>query len=56
MDSFAEKENMRKIIISLEKISEELKKSNELKQLELEMRKFWIDRKVNEWKYSNGEL
>ena len=56
MDSFVEKENIRKILACLEKISEELEKNNELKQLELEMRKFWIDRKVNEWKYSNGEL
>ena len=47
---YLEKENIRKIIVSLDKINSELKRQNDLKELELEMRKFWIDRKVAEWK------
>lgn len=47
---FYEKENARKTIVILEKIHDELKRQNDLKELELEMRKFWIDRKVSEWK------
>lgn len=47
---FKDKENVRKIIISLGEISKELKRQNDLKEVELEMRKFWIDRKVAEWK------
>ena len=50
MTDLMDKENARKIIINLEKIYDELKRQNDLKELELEMRKFWIDRKVSEWK------
>ena len=50
MSDFVEKELMRKIVVNLGKIAEELKRQNELKEIEIEMRKFWIDRKVAEWK------
>lgn len=50
MSDFINKENSRKIIVTLDKIYDELKRQNDLKELELEMRKFWIDRKVSEWK------
>lgn len=47
---FSDKENIRKLLVCLDKIKDELERQNDLKELELEMRKFWIDRKVSEWK------
>ncbi len=50
MDSF-DKEQLRMINIHLRTIADELKVANELKEVELEMRKYWITSKRNEWKF-----
>ena len=56
MQKFVEMENDRKKIVLLSKIHDELKRQNDLKELELEMRKFWIDRKVIEWKSHHEKM